>query len=160
MQEEHTTTQRERDYCMHATLLDDQQGLRTFAVIFDKGDEAIAGLLAFAAGNNVSAAQFTAIGGLSKAVLGYFERDRKEYKKIPVDEQVEVLSFLGDVALKPDGTLQVHAHVVVGRSDGTTRGGHLLEGHVWPTLEVILTDSPRHLCRQHDEETGLVLIRV
>ena len=53
---------------------------------------------------------------------------------------------------------KVHAHVVVGLSDGAARGGHLLEGRVWPTLEVILVESPRFLRKRHDPETGLALI--
>jgi predicted DNA-binding protein with PD1-like motif len=141
-----------------AQLLDEQHGSRTFVVVFDKGDEAKAGLTAFAQDNRVSAAQLTAVGGFSRAVLGYFDRQRKEYKRIPVEEQVEVLSLVGDVALKPDGGPEVHAHVVVGRSDGTTLGGHLLEAEVWPTLEVVLADAPRHLRKRHDAETGLALL--
>ena len=74
--------------------------------------------------------------------LGYFDWERKEYRPIPVKEQVEVLSMIGDVA-QENGKPKVHVHVVVGRSDGTTRGGHLMEGRVRPTLEVILTESPR-----------------
>jgi predicted DNA-binding protein with PD1-like motif len=127
-------------------------------LVFDKGDEAKAVLSAFARDNRISAAQLTAVGGFSRAVLGYFDRARKDYKKIPVDAQVEVLSLIGDVALKPDASPEVHAHVVLGRADGSTLGGHLLEGEVWPTLEVVLTDAPRHLRKTHDAETGLALI--
>ena len=61
------------------------------------------------------------------------------------------------VALDKDEP-KVHAHVVIGLSDGEARGGHLLEAHVWPTLEVILVESPRHLRKRHDPETGLALI--
>jgi uncharacterized protein len=75
------------------------------------------------------------------------------------EEQVEVLSLVGDVALK-DGAPQVHAHVVVGKSDGTAHGGHILQAHVWPTLEVVLTESPKHLRRKTDAETGLAVIDV
>ena len=100
----------------------------------------------------------TAIGAFSSVKLGYFDWETKAYRTIPVDEQVEVLSLLGDVATK-DGEPAVHAHVVVGRSDGTTRGGHLLEAHVRPTLEVILDESPSHLRKRHDPESGLALIR-
>jgi hypothetical protein len=53
---------------------------------------------------------------------------------------------------------KVHAHVVVGLSDGAARGGHLIAGRVWPTLEVVLVESPRHLRKRHDPETGLALI--
>jgi uncharacterized protein len=75
------------------------------------------------------------------------------------EEQVEVLSLVGDVALK-DGAPQVHAHVVVGKSDGTAHGGHILQAHVWPTLEVVLAESPKHLRRKTDAETGLAVIDV
>ena len=91
-------------------------------------------------------------------VLGYFNWQKKDYKKIPIHEQVEVLSLLGDIAQGDDGP-KIHAHVVVGKSDGTAHGGHLLEAHVRPTLEVVLVESPRHLQRQYDPESRLALIR-
>lgn len=142
---------------MKSKLLHDDNGEKTYALIFEKDDEVMAGLRSFATEAGLSGAHFTAIGAFSKATLGYFEREKKAYKRIPVHEQVEVLSLIGDVALK-DGAPEVHAHVVVGTSEGAARGGHLLEATVWPTLEVILTESPRHLRKVHDDETGLALI--
>ena len=139
-----------------STLLD-SSGPRTWALIFDKGDEPVTGLTAFAKAQKLGGAHFTAIGAFSEATLGYFDRDAKTYLKIPIDEQVEVLSLIGDVALDR-GEPKVHAHVVVGRADGEARGGHLLDARVWPTLEVVLVESPRHLRRRHDPETGLALI--
>jgi len=139
-----------------STLLD-SSGPRTWALIFDKGDEPVTGLTAFAKAQQLGGAHFTAIGAFSEATLGYFDRDAKTYLKIPIDEQVEVLSLIGDVALDR-GEPKVHAHVVVGRADGEARGGHLLDARVWPTLEVVLVESPRHLRRRHDPETGLALI--
>jgi predicted DNA-binding protein with PD1-like motif len=134
-----------------------RNGQSTFALIFDKNDEFMASLTAFAAENQLGASHFTAIGAFRDVTLGYFDRQAKDYKKIPVEEQVEVLSLVGDIALKGNSP-QIHAHVVLGKADGTAHGGHILEAHVWPTLEVILTESPRHLCRKIDEETGLALI--
>lgn len=141
---------------MKATLLQEQEG-RTYAVVFDKGDEVIGGLTDFARQQGCDSSEFTAIGAFSGATLGYFDRERRDYRKIPVDEQVEVLSLVGNITMS-DGKPKIHAHVVVGRSDGTTRGGHILEAHVWPTLEVVVTETPRHLRRTHDPETGLALI--
>ena len=111
----------------------------------------------FATQEQLSAASFTGIGAFSDVTLGFFERARKAYKRIPLDEQVEVLTLAGDIALK-DGERQVHAHAVVGKADGSAWGGHLLEGHVWPTLELVLVESPVELRRTLDEETGLPLI--
>jgi len=129
----------------------------TFAVIFDKGDEFISGLLSLAKEKNLGGSHFTAIGAFREVILGYFEREKKDYRKIPIREQVEVLSLIGDIALK-DSAPQIHAHVVIGKANGSAHGGHLLEARVWPTLEVILTESPKHLRRKYDPETGLALI--
>src|SRR5947207_4748555 len=129
----------------------------TFALIFDKGDEFISVLTSFAKEKDLGGSHFTAIGAFRTVMLGYFDRDKKDYKKIPIEEQVEVLSLVGDIVLK-DGTPQVRAHVVVGKSDGTAHGGHILEARVWPTLEVVVTESPRHLRRKFDAESGLALI--
>ena len=142
---------------MKAKLLD-ATGQKTFALVFDKGDQVVDGLTGFAKSERLGAAHFTAIGAFSEVTLGYFERDRKDYKRMVVAEQVEVLSLLGDIALDQAGAPKVHAHVVVGLSDGQTRGGHLLGARVWPTLEVILVESPAFLRKRHDPETGLALI--
>ncbi len=144
---------------MKSKLIHDHEGEKTFALIFDTGDEAMASLVEFAKANALGASHFTAIGAFSDVILGYFDWEAKAYRQIPVREQVEVLSLLGDVALK-EGEPKVHAHVVVGCSDGSTRGGHLIVGHVRPTLEVILTESPQHLRKEIDQESGLALIRI
>jgi uncharacterized protein len=130
---------------------------RTWVLVFASGDEVISGLTAFAREHGLAGTRFAAIGALSDAVLGYFHWERRQYERIPVKEQVEVLSLSGDVALSDEGP-KVHAHAVLGRSDGAAIGGHLLEGHVRPTLELTLTEAPRALVRRHDPESGLALI--
>lgn len=135
------------------------EGRRTFAVVLDKGDEFTECLTQFAEQQQLTAAQFTAIGAFSSAVLGYFEWERKDYRRIRIDEQVEVVSLLGDVALK-DGKPSLHPHVTLAKRDGSAWGGHLLEGIVRPTLEIILSEAPAALIRSHDPETGLALIKL
>jgi predicted DNA-binding protein with PD1-like motif len=77
-----------------------------------------------------------------------------------VREQTEVLALVGDVTLDEAGGRKVHAHVVLGKRDGAACGGHLLAAKVRPTLEVIFTESPGYLQRQHDPTSGLALIRI
>jgi predicted DNA-binding protein with PD1-like motif len=139
--------------------LADEGGTRTFAAIFESGDETMSSLKAFAQEQKLTAASFTAIGAFQKATLAYFDWETKKYLDIPVDEQVEALTLLGCVALGDDGP-KLHAHVVLGKRDGSTVGGHLKEAIVRPTLELILTESPAHLRRRYDAETGLSLIEI
>src|SRR5438105_8998705 len=129
----------------------------TYAVVLAKGDEAMRSLQEFVREQKIDAAGLTAIRAFERAVIGYFDWDRKDYKRIPVDQQVEVLSLIGDVA-EAEGKPALHIHAVLGRSDGSVVGGHLLEGQVRPTLEVILTRPPAHLKKKKDPETGLALI--
>jgi uncharacterized protein len=142
---------------MRSQLINEEHGQRTFVLVFAVGDEAMEVLTTFARDNDIGAAQLTGIGGFSDVVLGYFDWEVKDYRRIPVDEQVEVVSLIGDVALDGSNPV-VHAHAVVGHVDARASGGHLLSGHVRPTLEVILTESPAHLRKRHDPSTGLALI--
>jgi uncharacterized protein len=144
---------------METKLLHDENGLRTFAIVFQKDDEVRNALLEFATTNRFADAHLSAIGAFSEVTLGFFDRWQKTYIRIPIREQVEVLSFTGNI-VRNDGRPSLHAHVVVGKVDGTAHGGHFLGGRVWPTLEMILSEMPVHLWRAHDEETGLAPIRL
>jgi predicted DNA-binding protein with PD1-like motif len=144
---------------MRSRLIHSEGAEKTFVLVFDTEDEVVSEITAFARENDLDAASMTAIGAFSGATLGYFDVQKSEFEKIPVEEQVEVLSLIGDIALN-EGEPELHAHVVLGRRDGTTRGGHLLEAHVRPTLEVVLVESPDHLQKRTDEETGLALIDI
>jgi uncharacterized protein len=150
-------TESSSDVIMKSTLIDERDRLRTFVLVLATGDEAIETLTAFAAEQRLGGSHFTAIGAFSRAVIAYFDWPSKQYRHIRLDEQVEVLSLIGDITLE-NGKPKVHAHVVVGNADGTARGGHLVQATVRPTLEVVTTELPRHLVRRFDPESGLALI--
>jgi hypothetical protein len=79
---------------MKSKLLD-RSTEATFALIPDTDDEA--SLLSFAKKDNVTAEHFTAVDGFSRVVLGYFDREKKDCLPIPIEEQVEVVSLIGDM---------------------------------------------------------------
>jgi predicted DNA-binding protein with PD1-like motif len=129
----------------------------TYVTVCDPGDEAVSALEQFARDEDLEASQITAVGAFQRAVVGWFDREAKQYRRIPVDEQCEVLSMIGDVAVGQDGPA-IHVHVVLGLADGTTRGGHLLEGHVFPTLETVVRESAAELRKVMRPDIGLALI--
>src|SRR6202000_243252 len=133
-------------------------GAETRVVILGSGEEAFAALTKFANETQITAASLTAIGAFEKATVGWFDFEKKTYKKIVVNEQCEVLSAIGDVAIGDDGKASLHVHVVLGLSDGSTRGGHFLSGIVRPTLEVVLTESPVTLRRKKRPDLGIALV--
>jgi predicted DNA-binding protein with PD1-like motif len=143
---------------MHYKLVDETP--KTFVLVFETKDEVAQGLKEFASEQKLASASFKAIGALSSVKLGWLNWETKQYEpSVSLHEQVELLSLIGDVALK-DGEPQVHAHAVVGKRDGTAHGGHLLQAHVRPTCEVVLTESPVHLRKQFDPAAGIALIKL
>ena len=145
---------------MKAKLIHEADGLRTFAVVLETGDEVNQSLQTFAERERLSASQVTAIGAFEKATVTFWVWESKDYEDIPVSEQVEVLSLNGDITLDETGKQKLHLHTVLGRRDGSTVGGHLKTGHVRPTLEIIVTEAPSHLRRKHDPASGLPLISI
>lgn len=142
---------------MQSKLLFEENKLRTFALVFDKNDEVLPLLLQFAAENSIGGARLSGIGAFQRVRLGYFDRDRRDYQPIEINEQVELLSCVGNLA-RSNGKAKLHVHVIVGKRDGTAHGGHLLGGSVWPTIEVMVVETPAYLQRTMDETTGLALL--
>jgi hypothetical protein len=129
----------------------------TYVIVGEPGEDAFSLLSDFARAENLTAAQLTGVGAFAHATVGWFDHEARNYRRIEIDQQCELLSLVGDIALADDGP-QVHAHVVLGLPDGTTRGGHLLAAEVWPTLEIIVRESPTRLRKTSHPELGLALI--
>jgi len=131
---------------------------RTFVLILEEEDEAFETITQFAEQNGLVGASLTAIGAFRRATLGFFEFGTKTYKEIPIDTQTEVLSAIGDIAIDDDGKASLHMHVVLGFSDASTKGGHFINGEVFPTLEVIVRETGQGLRRKKRDDLGIALI--
>jgi predicted DNA-binding protein with PD1-like motif len=142
---------------MKSKILNQSAQETTYVVIFGSGDEILDGLTRFAVEKKISAARITGIGSIHNGTLAWLNPDTKKFRMIQIDQQAEVLSLLGDIAMY-QGKPVVHVHMVVGFGDGTAHGGHLLEAHVWPTLEVIVTAYPRPMYKKFDPEKGIAVI--
>ena len=123
---------------MQVRQLPQLQGQQRLVVVFSPGEEMIHGLAELAKTRSIVGGHFTGIGALRAAMLGFFDIARREYRRFGIDEQVEVLSLMGN--------------------NGATLGGHLLEAHVRPTLEIVLVETPPALRRRFDPSTGLALL--
>ena len=143
---------------MNSKIVAAEHGAQVHVVILESGEEAFAALTQFVRDKKISAASLTAIGAFERATVGWFDIVSKSYRKIEVGEQCEVLSAIGDVAVGDDGKPTLHVHAVLGLSDGSTRGGHLLAGTVRPTLEVVLSEVPATLRRKKRADLGIALI--
>jgi predicted DNA-binding protein with PD1-like motif len=142
---------------MKFRLLSESGGVKQYAIVLAKGDEVMSGLTDFARRNKVTSANFTAIGAFSHATVAWFDDSKKEFKLNPINEQVELTSMIGNITLV-NGQPAVHTHVSVASSDGTARGGHVINAFVLPTLELFMTVYPTALHKERNAATGLMLI--
>lgn len=139
--------------------LSQHDGRRTFVIAFGPGDDALAGLHELALRRGWKSAHFSAIGSFSRASLGWYDFERKEFRKLPRHGTLEVVAFSGNVALDQHGAPIVHVHCAVADAHGAVTGGHLLEASVAATLEVILTEEPVPVRKVLDESLGSKVIQ-
>lgn len=143
---------------MTARLVSDNIGQRTYVVVLDAGEEALAAITAFAVRENLRGASVTALGAFERATVGWIDPHATRYREISVEQQCEVLSAIGDIAEGDDGKPDLHLHVVLGLRDGSTRRGHLLRAVVRPTLELTVVEAPVHPRRKHRADLGIALV--
>lgn len=135
-------------------------GSKTWVLVFNPGDEVVSTLLAFAKDQSIKAAQVTGLGGFREVTLAFFDLEQKEYIPKKLQEQVEVMSLVGNFAQSPEGESKLHAHVVVAKRDYTAHGGHLMNAVANPTLELMVTESPAELARVFHKDKGLALLKL
>lgn len=138
--------------------MNETNGRRTFVVALEMGEEVVSSITELARELSLGSSSMTGIGAFQRVRLGFFDYERSNFRENVIDEQVELLSLVGNIA-DEEGTPHLHAHVVLGRYDATTRGGHLVEAVVRPTMELVIVEYPEHLQRRHDKKTGLVLLK-
>lgn len=134
-------------------------GPRTWMLVFGKGDEVLSGLVEFVTREAVTGGHLSAIGAMSSALFGWFDKGHRAYRNVPIDEQTECVSLNGDLGIA-EGKPALHIHGAVARRDGSVHGGHLLSAIVWPTLEVFLTETAIELNKKKDTETTLELFHL
>ncbi len=132
---------------------------KTYSLILHAGDEVLTALTEFAKRHSVSAAHFTAIGAVHDVKFGWLDIERKEYKVLHMDSQVEVLSLIGDIGVVDGSRPVVHAHVVLGDRDGGTHGGHLMHAVASPTVEIFITTGTAVLNKEPDAASGMTLFK-
>ena len=131
---------------------------RTIVARMEPGEDVIETIEDVAKMHNVVAGHLSLIGAIAGAKLGYFDLESKTYKHFSVDEDVEVVSCMGNISMH-EGSMIVHAHMIVADEKGRCYGGHLLPGcRVSVTIELFITEVEAKIQRAKDPGTGLNLL--
>jgi len=118
------------------------KGARTFRVNMTKGDEIMSGLVEFAEKNHIKNAHFAGLGAIDKGLFGWTDVERGlGQKKIELNQEAEIVSFLGSISTDAQGRPTVHGHGSVALTDGTVKGGHWFEAHVSIIAEIFVTEE-------------------
>jgi predicted DNA-binding protein with PD1-like motif len=115
-------------------------GRTTYKISFKAGDDVMGGMMRFAAAHPMQQAQLSGVGGVSRAMLAWYDPRARAFKQIPVNEKCEISGVTGTITKDAQGKPNVHLHLVLSRQDGSTVSGHLLAASVDPILEVFVTD--------------------
>ncbi|MGY5876246.1 MAG: DNA-binding protein [Candidatus Thorarchaeota archaeon] len=136
------------------------QAEKTIIARLEPGEDILSTVEALAVKYKIQSGQVSFIGAVSKAKLGYFDRESRVYDEITIDRDLEVVSGTGNIAVLDDESVVVHAHLVVADDEGICYGGHLMQGcEVSVTIELFITQYVGVLRRGKDETTGLNLIQ-
>ncbi len=130
-----------------------------FIFVVKKGEELHEAIIRGVTEVKINGAVFSGIGALLNPVLGFFDEHTKTYAEKKFEGLFELLSINGNVT-KADGKFMAHSHVVLGREDCSTFGGHFLSGEIGVTGEILITPLSETPIRKFDEETGLKLISI
>jgi predicted DNA-binding protein with PD1-like motif len=121
------------------------------------GEEIVATATEFARAQSIDAGEVSAIGAAYDVVLGYFDRATKQYERHAVEGEVEIVSLLGNLAIK-EGQPFAHLHAAVAGRDFRPYAGHLFEGKAGATCEIVIRPMKGYAQRTKDEATGLFLL--
>ena len=120
---------------------------------FDNG-ELIKSLKDFIDSKKIMSGSIFCLGVLSNPVLGFFNWNSKEYKKIKIDKEVEIVSCYGNLARKKENDeLIIHLHSVVSDNNGKTYGGHFFEGQI-KLVEAMVFETDK-VTKSFNEDTKL-----
>ncbi len=129
---------------------------RVIVAKLERGEDILESLAALAKKYELVSGFFNAIGALSEANIGFFEKG--EYKSIKLESDLEIVSCIGNFSYR-GGEVVVHAHIVVGNKEGKAFGGHVLNGCIVSvTCEIFLIEIGQRIRRTEDKATGLFLL--
>ena len=125
---------------------------------YDPGEEVLSSLTTFCSERSIFAGTFSGIGAAKEVVLSYYNLPHKQYQDTTINEDVEIVSLLGNIATM-DGKVVVHCHGSFGDSEYTPKAGHVKKLIVSATCEITVQVLQGKLERAYDEKTGLNILK-
>lgn len=130
-----------------------------YFLVLDRGDEILESITRFATETGTRAASFQGIGAVGKLTLGFYDLAAQAYERRSWDEDLEVASLIGNLAVVDGGPFP-HVHGVFGRRDFSALAGHVFQAEVSVTLELSVATAPEAIHRAPVDFCDLKLIQL
>ncbi len=128
-------------------------------VRLESGDAVMESLLRLMNAERIEYAAVTGLGAVRQVRLSYWNAETREYETHEIEEQLEVVSLVGNVTLN-DHRPFLHLHISLGRRDLSVFGGHFNDAVAHPTLEVWVQPEDRPVHRAREEASGLARMQL
>lgn len=130
-----------------------------WVIVLKKGEKLIEKLKEFLEKENIKSGYLSGIGAVSSVELAHYNLQEKRYTTKKFDEPLEIVSLLGNVAMKEEEKI-IHCHIAVGTNKMNLYGGHLIEASVAATCEIVFNEFEVPVNKKKDPNTGLNLITI
>ncbi|MHB8156061.1 MAG: PPC domain-containing DNA-binding protein [Desulfocucumaceae bacterium] len=141
---------------------------RTLIGRFKKGEDLLTAFNRLCVEANIRLGKVQAIGAVSKAVVGFYLQEPRDYVTLDYDYHQEIISLQGNISIN-GGNPEIHAHIALSNGEGKLYGGHLMEGTTVFSCEYVINEyipeiadvkndsEDNTFTRVYNEETGLFL---
>lgn len=130
-----------------------------YLIKLEKNEKLVQTLIKFCEEHRINSGWISGIGSLAEIELAYYRLDRKEYSHEKIEEPLEIVSLMGNIAFF-ENKHAVHAHIVASDAEMKTYAGHLQEAVISATCEIFLIDFDAKIERKHSPEIGLNLLDI
>ncbi len=124
----------------------------------NRGEEIISSIQDLCRKENIKSGSVSGIGATQSVEAGFYSFKKKNYCGYCFNQNMEILSLLGNISTK-DNEPYLHLHIVVSNDEGEALGGHLTKAIISVTAEIFIDVIDIALNREPDTLTGINLIK-
>jgi len=131
----------------------------TYFIRLERGEKIIETLKYFCSKNKIKCGYFYGIGALDEAELAHYTVESKKYASKTFKQPLEIVNMNGNVTTM-NKDIYLHCHITLSDEEMKGIAGHLKEGKISPTCEIILIKLNTNINRKYDNLIGLNLLEL
>jgi len=131
----------------------------TYIIKLDRGEKIIESIKKFCVENDIKCGYFSGIGALDEVELAHYIVENTKYTSKVFKQVLEITNLTGNITTM-DNKVYLHCHITLGNEKMGVIAGHLNEGIISATCEIILVRLEAEINRKHDDLIGLNLLDI